>query len=134
MAANLGGVSKIVIVSGPAVTVGEQMYYSKKIELDNDIYSDTEIENMLSKYDGEQGFDPLPHLQNLKIPALWFIGRKDRSIPAVKTINAIREIGRKYNKDFVVEEFSEADHSLKNIRTGQSEDPFPYLFKWLKSN
>ena len=43
--------------------------------------SDAEIARRLGEYDGAHGFDPVPSLRALDVPALWLLGERDRSIP-----------------------------------------------------
>ena len=134
VAANLGGVSKIIIVSGPAVTVGEEMYYSKLVEFTNENYSNDQIDELLSNYSDERGFDPVPYMIELKIPAIWFIGGMDRSIPSARTIKIIQQIGKEYKKDFEVKEYPYGDHGLRNTITGQWEELFQDLIPWIKKH
>lgn len=134
VAANLGGVSGVIIVSGPAVTVGEEMHYSRLVEQTKDNYTNEQVNEFLKAYNGEQGFDPVPHLSALKVPSLWIIGGKDRSIPSAKTIEILESIKEENKLRLTIKPFEEADHSLRNTKTGQWEDLFGCVFSWLTDN
>lgn len=134
VAANLGGVSRVIVVSGPAVSVGEEMYYSRLVEQTKDNYTNEQVSEFLQAYNGERGFDPVPHLRSLKVPSLWIIGGKDRSIPSAKTIEILESIKDENKLKLTIKQFEEADHSLRNTRTSQWEDLFGCVFTWLTDN
>jgi pimeloyl-ACP methyl ester carboxylesterase len=54
---------------------------------------------LLEAYDGPQGWDPLPALRSLTIPALWLLGEDDRLVPTricAPRVRALAAEGRRY--------------------------------------
>jgi alpha-beta hydrolase superfamily lysophospholipase len=64
-------VAFLVITSGPAVTVGEEMEYSRLAGADPGSVkglSDAEIDRRMREFKGPHGYDPVPVLEKLKTP------------------------------------------------------------------
>jgi pimeloyl-ACP methyl ester carboxylesterase len=74
----------MILVVGPTVSVGEEIFYSNIVE-----FSSAPIAEALERlrtYSGPRGFDPVPTLQALAVPGLWLLGGEDRSIPTPHTV------------------------------------------------
>lgn len=128
-------VAFLVLYSGPTVTVGEEIRYSELTGVDRGTpsgLSEAEVARRLAEYDGPRGFDPVPALESLDIPALWLLGARDRSIPVPETRHILDRL-RAAGKDFEVHVFPEADHSLRNLDTGEPTDSWPVVEAWLES-
>jgi hypothetical protein len=80
----------MILVSGPTVPVGLEIYYSDLAEGTATGYD--ELSARLREYQGPLGFDPRPHLEELNVPGLWFLGAQDRSIPTRETIAILSEL------------------------------------------
>jgi dipeptidyl aminopeptidase/acylaminoacyl peptidase len=80
----------MILVSGPTVPVGLEIYYSDLAEGTATGYD--ELSARLREYQGPLGFDPRPHLEGLNVPGLWFLGAQDRSIPTRETITILSEL------------------------------------------
>jgi len=98
-ARDLGGdVLFLVLHSGPVCTVGQEMYYSDLVE--NDATRPVaEANALMPRFHGKPGYDPVPVLQSLNVPALWLLGLEDRSIPIQVTLdnlNALKASGRPF--------------------------------------
>ncbi|HSR67351.1 MAG TPA: prolyl oligopeptidase family serine peptidase [Acidobacteriota bacterium] len=104
-----------VIVSGPTVTVGEEIYYS---DLTGDdagrptTLTDEEIQERLARYQGPDGFDPLPSLRIMKAPTLWLLGEKDRSIPIPECLAHLDELIEQ-GQPFRYKVYPGANHGLR---------------------
>ncbi|WKZ11939.1 MAG: prolyl oligopeptidase family serine peptidase [Gammaproteobacteria bacterium] len=117
-------VAFIVNISGPAVTCGMEDWYSQLTGeyraypeahapaafADGEL-SDEEIERRLDEYQGPQGYDPVPILGTLRVPTLWVLGGRDRSVPTSRSVaNLNRLIAA--GAPFDVKIYPEGDHSL----------------------
>jgi dienelactone hydrolase len=80
----------MILLVGPTVSVGEEIYYSKFAE--GTATPASEISPILAKYSGPRGFDPRPVLETLKVPGLWLLGDADRSIPTVETVAILDDL------------------------------------------
>jgi uncharacterized protein len=58
------------------------------------------------------GFDPVPYLERLDVPALWLFGATDRNLPPVQSVALLRSIKRERGKDWTVVVFAGAGHGL----------------------
>lgn len=72
-------VSRLVILSGPTITVGEEIYYSRFAEIGGQAVEDAVAKMM--QYKGLRGFDPIPYVARVKQKGLWVFGAKDTSVP-----------------------------------------------------
>ena len=90
VAAELSKPAFMVILVGPTVSVGEEIYYSKFAE-----ETTMPLEEAYAKlpgFKGNPGFDPRPVLATLDTPGLWLLGAEDRSIPTPKTVAILDEL------------------------------------------
>jgi uncharacterized protein len=115
----------MILLVGPTVSVGEEIFYSRLVEFDEtkplaDAYAE------LPAFDGERGFDPRQTLESLRVPGLWLLGGDDRSIPTPRTAAILDEL-RARGRPFTRVVFPGADHSLRGARIWDEIDP------WLKA-
>ena len=80
-----------VVVSGPAMSVGEQDAYAGLTGQGSvrPPLSDEAIEKDLA---GVQpgGFDPRPDLERLSVPTLWLFGREDKTVYVPQSVDILR--------------------------------------------
>jgi L-ascorbate metabolism protein UlaG (beta-lactamase superfamily)/pimeloyl-ACP methyl ester carboxylesterase len=87
----------MIMLAGPTVSVGEEIFYSDVVEkttLPLDV-----AYKKLPEFNGERGFDPRPVLESLDVPGLWLLGEEDRSIPTPATVAILDDLasrGRPY--------------------------------------
>jgi dienelactone hydrolase len=89
----------MILLVGPTVSVGEEMYYSKFAEQTTTPLA--ELAGVTAKYTGPRGFDPRPVLETLNVPGLWLLGDADRSIPVPETLailDDLRSRGRPFTR------------------------------------
>ena len=89
----------MVIMVGPTVTVGQEIYYSRFAEETATPFDD--LSKILKDYTGPHGFDPRRVLEELTVPGLWLLGGADRSIPTIETVailDALITSGRPYRR------------------------------------
>jgi alpha-beta hydrolase superfamily lysophospholipase len=126
-------VAFLVILSGPAVTVGEEMEYSRLAGADPGSIqglSDDEIARRMALFEGPHGYDPVPVLEQLATPSIWIEGEADRSLPMPKTLATLDRISRS-GRPITVVRLPGANHSLFNPVTGQRPAFWPQVQAWL---
>lgn len=114
----------MVLVVGPTVTVGEEIYYSNFAE-----WSKTPLEELsgiLKGFRGPHGYDPRPVLEKVTTPGLWILGLADRSIPTPETIAILDGLIAR-GKPFATVVFPDADHSLSGANM------WPEIDRWLRA-
>jgi len=128
-------VAFMIISSGPTVTVGQEIYYSDLVEVDEGKtteFSLQEASDMARNYDGPPGFDPLPSLEKIEVPGLWLLGAQDNSIPVPLTIEILDSLITDHGKDFNYIVDPNRGHGWKDETTGQI---YPVLYNalvWLE--
>lgn len=140
-AAESENVAFMIMLSCPTVTVVQELKYSDLAEGDPEVfekYTPEEIDDQMTSWSFSNiyfkivGFnlDPVDYLDKLDIPALWIYGEQDRSIPARKSMEIIREL----NKDkFEIKSYPEYGHALKlpedkDLPSGQVNG---YFVNWI---
>ena len=111
----------MVILVGPTVTVGQEIYYSRFAEETTTPLD--ELSKILAAYTGPHGFDPRPVLEELTVPGLWLLGSADRSIPTIETVEILDQLiagGKPYTR--VIYPF--AGHSLNGANIWPDIDAF----------
>ena len=124
-----------VILSGAAVSTGVEQFYS---DLTGDghrppqVTDRAEIERRVSAFDGEPGFDPLPRFLATPVPTLWLLGDRDESVPTFASVKALRALPPDTAALHTVVQFPEADHSLRDVKTGEPVAVWPAALTWLE--
>ena len=124
-----------VILSGAAVSTGAEQFYS---DLTSDgtgeprVADRDEVERLVSLFDGPAGFDPLPLLTATRIPTLWLLGGRDQSVPTFASARALDAIRASGNDSHTVVMYASADHSLRDVSTGQPAPIWDDMIRWLR--
>jgi dienelactone hydrolase len=111
-AARLSRADFMIILVGPTVTVGEEIYYSRFAEETTTPLA--QLAGLLTKYRGPRGFDPRPDLEEIDTPGLWLLGGADRSIPTPETVAILDELiatGKPYARKV----YPGAGHGLQGV-------------------
>jgi hypothetical protein len=123
------------ILSGPTVSVGEEIYYSRLTGDDegspSDL-SDKEISARLRQYNGPRGFDPVPSLKALQAPGLWIYGARDRSIQVAECIEIMDRLIEEDGKDFTYKLHPQGNHGLRDVETGERLPAFDQILEWMQ--
>ena len=126
-------VSFLVIVSGPAVSVGEENFYSEltgEREDGSRVDSEAELSSRLAAFRGPRGFDPVPVLERLEVPGLWILGAGDRSIPIPETVVRLEAlIGA--GRPFTLRVLPGVGHGMRNLETGEAVPVSSIATAWL---
>jgi len=122
-AAALGGAAFMILVSGPAVTVGEEIDYS--VLTGDEPYASRDVvqhaERRLTAL-RPHGFDPIADLRRLDVPGLWLQGGLDGSVPPYKSARAIEDLKRA-GKPYDVQVFPSAGHGIYVPRVPEQLGP-----------
>jgi uncharacterized protein len=111
-ARELGDVQFLVLYSGPICTVGEEMYYSDLAERTTRPLA--EVNALMAAFKGPHGYDPVPILKELNVPAFWALGTADRSIPIETTLTNLKALSAS-GRPFEWRTYEGLDHSLSPI-------------------
>jgi uncharacterized protein len=102
-----------IIGSGPAVSLGEELLYSRLSGEDRCQASGLppeEIEAALANA-GPSGFEPRPFLERMTGPGLWIYGGRDLSIPVDRSVRRLEGIRTSLGRDFTVVVVPELNHN-----------------------
>ena len=117
-------------ISGPTVTVGEEIFYSDLIEKDG--YSQSDADIMVKKFTGPHGYNPINRIKKMKSPSLWIFGGRDVSIPVKKSIHILDSLKTSAVLPVEVKIYPDSDHGLIN-RSTNIREPFVRLtIDWIK--
>ena len=109
----------MILLVGPTVSVGEEIFYSHLVEFNSapldDAYQQT------ARYQGPRGFDPVPTLESLRVPGLWLLGGSDRSIPTPATAGILDRLAQT-GRPFTHVIFEGAGHDLSGAPIWQHID------------
>jgi uncharacterized protein len=121
-------VAFVAFGSGPAVSVEEERRWSKAAhEEEHTPIPASEKAQIYARLEHGGGFDPMPYIRRMRIPALWMFGGGDRSIPADRSAALIRGLHR---SNFTVVVFPNAGHGL--FDTPPADDrATPTLIRWV---
>ncbi len=127
-------ISFVVTISGPAVSVGEEIAYSRLAGEDpgsEQGVSDEEIARRMKSFRGPAGYDPAETLKLLATPSLWILGQKDRSIPLQHTVDVLTGLKRDAQKPITIHVIPGVNHRLMSPDGGRSPDFWQVIRTWL---
>ena len=118
-----------VMLSGPLVSVGEEIHYSQAFE--QSTLPLEKADSVMATFSGPKGYGPIADIVAMHGEAYWVLGGKDRSIPAVRSAfladSLIRTLGRKQWRALLL---PSGDHSLF-APDGRPLEVFPPMQTWL---
>jgi uncharacterized protein len=119
-----------VCISGPLVSVGEEIYYSELAE--NRTYTQEQADQMLKDFKGTRGYDPVGRVSKMKSPSLWIFGGRDVSIPVKRSVHLFDSLKRLQSIPLTMKLYPYADHGL--YHDGSREDYVNLIIRWIKSH
>ena len=128
------GLAFTVLISGPTVSVGEEIYYSGLTGDDFGTPTDLDGEALSTRFrafEGARGFDPRSTLTSLDVDGLWIFGSLDRSIPVPESIEILEELRNK-GRPFDFQLYRGANHGMVDLETGERVDYWPDVHEWLQ--
>jgi pimeloyl-ACP methyl ester carboxylesterase len=123
-----------ILLSGPAVTVGEEIAYSRLAGEDPGSrpgLKDAEIAREFAAFKGPHGFDPAASIAAMPAPSLWILGERDRSLPVAETIANLERIKQTNKRSITVHVVKGANHGLRKA-TGEEPNFWPVVEEWLR--
>ena len=120
-----------VIVSGPTVSVGEQVYYEGLtegvtespgllVQMNED--EREQLSQKLAGFDTIRGFDPRKSLEGMSIPGLWIWGDHDSLVPVRESRAILKRIIAEYDKDFTILYYPDKGHKIRALDMGEMVD------------
>jgi len=103
-----------VLVSAPAVTVGQQGVWSDFSGGGARLPAGTPAEMNAAVRADHSGYDPAPALASLQVPALWLLGRSDRTVPTEVSVENLMAL----KKPNLRVELATSGHALLLNQTG----------------
>ncbi len=125
----------VVSISGPAVTVGQEIHYSRLTGSDPGTHvdlSDEEIRRRMAEFEGPHGYDPAPALEAMNVPSLWILGGQDRSVPTELTVRKRQALKDRRPGQLEFHVFPQGNHAIREASTGRSIDYWVPIHKWLQ--
>jgi dienelactone hydrolase len=117
-----------VALSGPAVSVGEEMYFSRYFE-NTDLPLD-QVDSVMAQFTGTPGYDPREDLRRSGAVGFYILGGLDRSVPTSLSVARLRQLDSAASRLSVLV-LPTGNHALFDARTGA---PLPFgtaLVAWL---
>jgi alpha-beta hydrolase superfamily lysophospholipase len=135
----------LLMLVPPTITVDENDAYEELTTQGATVpaRSPAEIDaEVLSR--GPGGFDPLPVIRALRIPALWIFAALDQNVATNLSVARLDPIAREPGRDFTYVVLPRANHSLLETEHGLNEetarshqmarDLFPTMRAWLRAH
>ncbi len=117
-AAKSDAVAFTVIVAGPTVSLGEEVYWSKLTGGGATIHKNKReaLSEQMAAFDGLRSFDPRSYIEAMSMPGLWLWGDLDGSIPTRESKAILESIIEEYDKDFTILYYPDAGHGVSADR------------------
>ena len=74
----------------------------------------------------------VPTLLASRVPTLWLLGDLDESVPTFASIQVLDSIRAAGNVSHTVRRYPSANHSLRDVATGERLPVFDDMMSWLK--
>ena len=121
-----------IILSGPAVTVGEHNFWDEIA--DDKSLTIAQLSAKLADFQRPAGdFDPRPFIEGMTAPGLWLLGDQDRIIPARESAQIVREVAEALGRPFSIVVYPNVGHGLRDVGSGDRIDFWGDLLPWLDS-
>ena len=119
------GISFLVVISGPAVSVGYEILHGRltnELNPSAAVVEPKEAERQLKAFSGPHGYDPAPTLAALTTPTLWLMGDRDINLPLKETIAALSVLPQISTGVLTLIQYPDGDHQL--ARPDRSRVPY----------
>ncbi|MFC2038751.1 alpha/beta hydrolase family protein [Chloroflexota bacterium] len=127
-------VAFVIVSSGPTCSVGQEIYYSSLVEVDQGTetgISLKEASDLARDYEGPHGFDPLASLEKMDIPGIWLLGARDNSIPTPLVVEILDSVKANHRKDFSYIVYPNKGHGWNDVDTDQTYPVLSDALSWL---
>jgi dipeptidyl aminopeptidase/acylaminoacyl peptidase len=128
-AVDSGRVAFVVLAAPGIVTFGQEHRYE---QLTGGYRSDKPFpskKEIAEKLGGPSGFDVVPYLRRMDVPALWLLAGRDQEIPLDQSLAILRRL-EDQGKHYTIHVYAKANHGLFDV---PSTDPraLPDTLDWL---
>jgi uncharacterized protein len=113
-AVDSGHVAFVVLAAPGIVTFGQEHRYE---QLTGGYRSDKPFpskEQIAKTLGGPSGFDVVPYLRRMDVPALWLLGGRDQEIPLDQSLAILKRL-KTQGKDYTIHVYAMANHGLFDI-------------------
>jgi pimeloyl-ACP methyl ester carboxylesterase len=121
----------LVVLSGPAVSVGLEIRHGRLNGEGSKAISDAELAQEMAAFKGPHGYDPTQTLHGLRTPTLWIMGDRDQGLPLRETLQALDSLPARRSGVLTLVRFPDADHGLYGPN-GSRVDYWETIETWLK--
>ena len=118
-----------VALSGPVVSVGEEMYFSQYFERTDRPLA--QADSVMAHFSGAPGYDPLDDLRHGDAVGLYILGGLDRSVPTSLSVARLQQLDASSAR-FSVILLPSGDHALFDAHTGAPISFRDDLVAWLR--
>jgi dipeptidyl aminopeptidase/acylaminoacyl peptidase len=130
LAATDTAVRFLIVLSGPAVSVGLEIRHGRVTDEGRRAISDREVSRDLAAFRGRRGYEPLPTLEQLRVPTLWIMGERDRNLPLAETLAVLESLPARRAGLLTLVRMPGADHQLY-LPDGTRADYWSPMADWL---
>jgi dienelactone hydrolase len=102
----------LVLFVGPTVTTGEQELWGSLTGQGQRDPGDLAPLEAQVRAAGPSGFDPMPSIRALRVPALWFFGGNDLNVPTRLCVERLDTLVGQSGRDFSYVVYPRSNHSL----------------------
>lgn len=126
------GVSFAIVLVGPAVTVGQENWYSRLAEDPAQSVEalDARLDELPLDRGWAHGFDPAPAIAGIDVPTLWLLGARDRSLPAARSAEILRALQARHGLPLTLLLYPRATHRLEDAETGEKMPIWDDIDRW----
>jgi dienelactone hydrolase len=122
-----------VVVAAPGIVSFDQEHRYERLTggygSDKPFPSEAEIAKKLGE---PSGFEVVPYLRRMNVPALWLLGGKDQEIPLAASLAILKQL-KASGKNYTIKIYSQANHGLFDVPP-TSERALPDTLAWLRSH
>jgi pimeloyl-ACP methyl ester carboxylesterase len=125
------GVPFLVVVSGPAVSVGFEIRHGRLNGEGSESISEAELAKQLAAFRGPHGYEPAATLRRLRTPTLWIMGDRDQNLPLRETLEVLDSLPANASGVLTLVRFPQADHQMY-APDGSRVDDWGTIESWLR--
>jgi hypothetical protein len=111
-------ISFLVVISGPAVSVGYEILHGRltnELNPSAAVVGPEEAERQLNAFTGPHGYDPAPTLAALTTPTLWLMGDRDINLPLRETVDALNALPQISTGVLTLIRYPDGNHRLSRV-------------------
>jgi pimeloyl-ACP methyl ester carboxylesterase len=120
----------LVVLSGPAVSVGLEIRHGRLTAEGSRPVADDELAREMAALPGPHGYDPAETLRRLRTPTLWIMGDRDTNLPLPDTLRALQALPATRSGLLTLVRFADADHAMLRP-DGSRVDYWASIETWL---